>query len=195
MKMSALRIAVYCMFLFLAQTAITAGAGTWRTEAGYRFLNNVDELKDTCERISENEGKGGDVHKVSINVQVQPYHQFDNGFQIGAGFGPFVIVADDTWHLLIPANATLGWSFLRRAMVSPYVKTGISYHYSEGDYQERSIPGAYAGIGIRFFNRNALKLGLEIAHDGARTELYDPTEQKKHTLRVGKLTLGIFGDF
>lgn len=192
---TAIRTAMCCLLLCCAPVMAGADTGLWRFEMGYRFLNNSDELKDICEHIAENAGKGGDVHKVAININIQPYCQFGNGFQIGAGIGPFLMVADDTWHLLIPMNVTLGQAFFIRSPVSPYVKAGISYHFSDGDYQKGSIPGVYTGVGIRFFNLKTLKMGMEIAYDSARIELYDDVERKKHTLDTGELTLGIFADF
>jgi len=190
-----IRISIYCLLLFCVSAMADAEAGQWRTEVGYRFLNNSYELKDICEHISENEGEGGDVHNASINLDIQPYRQFDNGFQIGAGIGPFIIVADDTWHLLVPMNATLGWAFFNLSPVSPYVKGGISYHFSDGEYEAGSTPGVYTGIGLRLYNMKSLKLGMEIAYDSARIELYDAIERKEHSLHTGELTVGIFADF
>ena len=192
---TAIRTSICCLLLFCVPLMANADAGQWRTEMGYRFLNNTDELKDICEHISENAGKGGDVHNASINLNIQPYRQFDNGFQIGAGIGPFVLIAGDTWHLLVPMNVTLGWAFFTRSPVSPYVKAGISYHFSDGEYEAGSTPGVYTGIGIRLFNMKALKLGVEIAYDSARIELYDGLERKEHALHTGELTLGVFADF
>ena len=192
---TAIRTFMCCLLLFCAPVMAGADTGQWRFEMGYRYLNNSDELKDICEHIAENAGEGGDVHKIAININVQPYCQLDNGFQMGAGIGPFIMIADDTWHLLIPMNVTLGQAFFTRSPVSPYVTAGISYHFSNGEYQEGSIPGIYTAVGLRFFNLKALKMGMEIAYDSARIELYDDVERKNHTLHTGELTLGIFADF
>ncbi|RJP86120.1 MAG: hypothetical protein C4518_14865 [Desulfobacteraceae bacterium] len=187
---------ILCFLLMFCAPAMAAADGSpWRTELGYRFLNNADELKDTCKHIAENSGENGDVYNFSISLNIQPYRQFDNGFQIGAGIGPLIIVAGDAWHLLLPVNATLGQSFFVQSPVSPYIKTGISYHLSDGKNHSESTPGLYAGMGIRFFNKKPVKMGMEIAYDSARTKLYDPIERKSHTILTGELTLCVFADF
>ncbi len=192
---TAIRTIVCCMLLFCVPEMEVGDSGLWRTELGYRFLNNTDELKDICKHISGNAGKDTDVYNLSVSLNIQPYRQLGNGFQIGAGIGPLVIIAGDARHLQLPVNVTLGRAFFDQSPVSPYVKAGISYHLSGGDYQTASKPGAYAGFGFRFFNMKDLKMGMEIAYDSARTELYDPIEQKKYALHTGELTMGVFADF
>ncbi len=192
---TAIRTAICCLLFFCAPPLADADSGQWRTELGYRFLNNSDELKDICKHISGNAGNGRNIYNLSISLNIQPYLELGNGFQIGAGIGPLVIIAGDARHLQLPMNVTLGYALFKKSPISPYVKAGISYHLSGGDYQTASKPGAYTGIGIRLLNTKRLKMGMEIALDRARTELYDAVEQKKHALRTGELTLGVFADF
>lgn len=185
-----------CWLMVLCAAPAVAGASDpWRVELGYRFLSNTDELKDTYTHLSGSTDRGRDIRNWSPSLFVQPYRILENDFQIGLGVGPLIVLADDARHLELPVTLTLGRTLMVHHALTPYLKVGVSHHFAHGDFYARSMPGLYAGVGIRTPNTSDLKLGMELAWDAAVTRLQDPMTHTTHDLRTGAFTAALFADF
>ncbi len=168
----------------------------WRFVLGYSYLNNVKEIKDSYKYLSKDAEGGRDIFNASINLSFQPYYQFQNGFRAGAGVGPLVLLLGDAYHVQVPVNLTLGYSFFQKSDYCPYFRCGISYHMASGDFYADSSPGFYGGIGVEIFNTKPTHLGFEAAYDASEIKLDRASNQPDHEkIKTGEVTLFIYADF
>jgi len=167
-----------------------------RYALGYSYLKNVAEVKDAYKHLLKDAGDDHDIYNISISICFQPYYQFQNGYRAGAGIGPLIILAGDAYHVQVPLNLTLGYSFFSNSQISPYIRAGISYHMASGEYYASSSPGYIGGIGIEFLNTKPLHFGFEIAYDASEIKLDRAKGQAKHEkIKTGEVIFFIYADF
>ena len=188
---------LFCIIVFIGIPASAdAESGNCRFSLGYSYLSNVEEIKDSYKHLSKDAGQDNDIYNTSISLCFQPYYQFQNGFRVGAGFGPLVLLLGDARHFQLPVNTTLGYAFFRDSKIMTYCRAGISYHIASGDFYEDSSPGLFSGIGVKFFNRESLQLGFEAAYDAAEIRLNRASDQARHEkIKTGELMLYLYADF
>jgi len=180
----------------MAAPAAAADNDGWRYALGYAYLSNVEEIKDSYKHLSKDAEADHDIFNTSVSLCFQPYYQFQNGCRAGAGIGPLVLLAGDAVHIQVPVNVTLGYSFFKDSKISPYLRTGISFHMASGDYYANSSPGFFGSIGVEFFNTNPAHIGFETAYDASEIKLDRASGQAKHEkIKSGEVTLFIYADF
>ncbi len=74
----------------------------------------------------------------------------------------------------VPVGLTGGYAFFTDSAVSPYVRGGVRYHITGGDFADSSSPGLYVAGGINFFSNKAVNLQLEVAYDGSKVTYTAP---------------------
>jgi len=190
-----LRSAFIVLILISTPLNAFADSGNLNFSLGYSFLYGFDELKDIYKKRSEAESKDNDVDSWSLGITFQPYLQFKNGFRIGAGAGPVIIIFNDADHIQIPANISFGYSVLSLDDYTPYFRAGISYHFADGDFLKKTVPGFFCGIGMELFKQKPLQLGLEAIYDAAEVEFEKFPFEKKSTLKVAEFAFYIYADF
>lgn len=164
-------LAVTVMFL-----TGSAMAGEMRWPIGISYVNGFGDLTDQYEDNLQAEGYWTlSVDPWPVGISLQPYYQWDDGFRLGAGFGPIMMIYGDRDHFQLPVSVTAGYTFVPDGPVSPYVKVGPSYHFTSGDYEEGSNLGFVAGVGIEFLKRDNFVMALEAVHDSAEVDIEDKT--------------------
>jgi len=174
----------------------SAKGSAWRFALGYSYLSNVKELKDSYKHLAKDAGENNSIYNTSMSICFQPYYQFQSGLRAGAGVGPLILLIGDAYHVQMPLNMTVGYSFFMDSNISLYLRTGISYHIASGDYYASSKPGFFSGIGIEILNTEPLHIGLEIAYDASEIKLDRASDQAGHQkIKTGEVMLFIYADF
>jgi hypothetical protein len=171
--------------MFLCFTSL-AGASEWRFPLYLTYASGFSKVGDLHKDNSNNQSSGF-VHydegtSWPVGLAFQPYFEFDSGLRLGMGLGPFGAVwgATEDFYML-PVNLTVGFTFLPKSPVSPYVKAGVSYPFANGGYVEGKTPGFLGALGVEFLRDRRVHLGLEIAID---TSTIDFTKYTRTTNRV-----------
>ena len=180
MKKRALFVCIQLVMVILFVTG-SAKAADWRFPVGLTYISGFEDVVDTYKDNLEAEGYVvSESDYLPVGLSLHPYVQFDNGFRIGAGMGPFMLIIGDASHYDIPVNLNGGYTFIPSANISPYVRAGIMYHIAGGDYVESSTPGFFGGVGIEFFRHKPVSFGIEVTYDTSEIELerlwYNDTE-------------------
>lgn len=180
-----MRKASFILCIFTVLTMFLTGsamAGQMRWPIGISYVSGFGDLVDLYEDNleAELEAKGytvidndDDVDAWPVGISFQPYYQWDNGFRLGVGAGPIMIIMGDVDHFQVPVSVTAGYTFMPDGPVSPYVKAGPSYHIASGDYVDGSNVGFVAGAGIEFLKSKRFALMLEAVYDSAEVDIED----------------------
>ncbi len=156
------QLAVFLLILI----SFSANAGEWRTGFAVSYLSGVDDVVDIYESNLEAMGYTVDSTGWPIGIAFDGHYEWDSGLRVGVGIGPIsAIISDEADHFEIAANATIGYTFIPSANISPYVKVGIAYHAIDGDYVVSEDPGVLAAVGIDFSRNNRVMYSFEIAKD------------------------------
>lgn len=174
-------------YLFSALAALacvsTSQAGEWRIGPGPAGATGMNDIADLYEDNYNNSNTyyQADVDMLlPIGLSVQGTYHWDSGVRLDMGLGPFFMITSDPYddddvdvdldHTELPANVTVGYTFIPGGSVSPYVRAGLAYHFVSGDYVEGSTPGLLAAVGIEFARQSVASYSLEVAVDKSEVE-------------------------
>lgn len=156
----------------------TAHAGEWRVGPGISVVTGLNDVMDLYENNYNNTHtlyKASTEWILPFGLAVQGTYQWESGLRLDLGAGPFFMVSSDDDnvdldHYELPVSATIGYTLLPQATVSPYLRAGLAHHLASGDYVEGSSPGLLAAAGIEFARRSFVSFGLEVAMDDSTVE-------------------------
>lgn len=162
----------------LALSLSTAHAGEWRVGPGVSVVTGLNDVMDLYENNYNNTHtlyKADTKWLLPFGLAVQGTYQWESGLRLDLGAGPFFMVSSDDDnvdldHYELPVSATVGYTFLPKATVSPYVRVGLAHHFASGEYVEGSSPGLLAAAGIEFARQSFVSFGLEVAMDDSTVE-------------------------
>lgn len=193
------------LFAFLTASFCICGstyAGEWRFPVGLSYVSGVNDIGDLLEdNLESNPYVSADVTVIPVGITFKPYYEWESGLGVGMDFGPTMFVWSseddiDADFFNLPINANCRYTFMPDGNVSPYVKAGISYNISSGDYKEGSDPGFFAAAGIEWMRNRKVGIGVEVAYDSSQIEferLYYPYGTEK--IKPGGFTLTISAVF
>lgn len=174
------------LFIFLVANFGICGstyAGEWHFPVGLSYISGVNDIGDLFEDNLEAESYiySADITVIPVGITFRPYYEYDNGVGFGMDFGPTMIMLSneddiDADFFNLPINVTCRYAITPDASVSPYVRAGISYNISSGDYKESSKPGLFAAVGVEMMRTKAVNLGIEFAYDSSEIEFEDHTD-------------------
>jgi hypothetical protein len=143
-----------------------AYAGDWRFEAGIAYVTGITDVADHYEENLERAGFEVDVDvRVPVGFGAKATYLWDSDVRADLGLGPMFFISGDVNHFELPVSATVGYSFMPGASISPYVRAGAVYHYVDGDQYSGTSPGLLAAIGVEF-----TRVTVEIATDRSEVE-------------------------
>jgi hypothetical protein len=172
----------FCFVVFLLCIGNFANASDWRFPVGYTYVSGLYDILDQYKDNIEVEGYTVDTGwTVPVGISFNPYIEFDYGLRIGGGFGPFEIIlasksgssaygssyskSGNYYYYCLPVNFNVGYSLLPKASISPYLKAGMAYPITSGNYIEGSNVGFFGAVGIEFMRKRKVGLGIELAID------------------------------
>jgi len=136
MKKRVLFVCIQSVMVILFATG-SAKAADWRFPLGFTYVSGFEDVVDNYEDNLEAEGYYVEtVDYWPVGISFHPYVQFDNGFGVGAGIGPTMIIYGDADFFDIPIGLDVRYTFIPTASISPYVRIGGRNHLASGDYVE-----------------------------------------------------------
>lgn len=147
----------------------TAGAIEWELvewRAGLAYASGIGDVTDLYERNLDIEGFDAEVDlKFPLGLTGAVRYDWTSAFRGDVGLGPMFFIGGDIDHFELPLSATVGYNFNPDADVSPYVRGGLIYHFTSGDYYSSSDPGLFVAAGVDFTH-----FSLELALDASEVE-------------------------
>ena len=175
-------------FLLFNLLCINVYAEGFSAGVAVTYLSGMKDLSDLYESNLENDPNvfvESDVTNIPIGVGFRGKYEMDFGLRTDFAVGPlmaFIIEEDDgddeTFdtdfaHIELPLSVTLGYNFVPRGGVSPYIRAGFAYHLVNGDYDVSSSAGLLAAIGLEFGRGDRFVWGLEAGVDDSTVEFVD----------------------
>jgi hypothetical protein len=172
---SKLHLCIICLVVMLCATSAVAAG--WRFPVGLAYINGFSDVQDRYEKNVQAEGYStSSTTAIPVGLQLQPYYQFDNGIGIGATLGPAMFIFGDRSFTNIPVGVDVRYMILPGTDISPFVRVGVKKHFASGDYVKSSSIGAYGGIGVEFFRKSRVSMGLELIADSSSIEFDKKTK-------------------
>lgn len=190
------------VFLPLALAAAFAApqprllAVDWRFPVGITYASGIKEVLDTM----DDNHRFDDTFSWPVGLSFHPYVELDFGLGIGASAGPvsiFVVdtVFDTSVSYIVPLGLDARYTFLRDTNVSPYARAGFRHNIAGGDYLNRGDPGFLAAVGVEFFRRKAISLGVEFAYDSSTIEVEAGGFGGRKRVKPSEFMVGIYAVF
>lgn len=174
----------------------TATAGDWRLPVGFSYVSGFPEIRDIFMSNLQEEGYYVEsVDSLPIGISFQPFYSIKNGFGVGAGIGPLMVIAGDASLLSLPINLDLSYCIFPEKKVSIYFRGGARYNVVSGDYVEGSLPGVFVNIGSEFLKLRRLSFRTEIGYDSSAIEIYDMAKNEIETVQPGNFMASLFVAF
>jgi hypothetical protein len=155
--------------------------GEARFAFGLTYAAGMVDVGDRIEEVYALDGNDVDMLVIPIGPSIVAGYRFKFGLELLGDVGPVSFIAvDDTvaddifTNIDIPMGVTVGYAFLTDKSVSPYLRGGFRYHFSEGDFTDSSSAGLYVAGGINFFSNKAVQLQVEVAYDAAEVTYKAP---------------------
>ena len=108
-----------------------------------------------------------DAFDVPIGISYRYIHTFSSGLRMDVGVGPVSLIAGDIEYHDIPAQLTLGYTFLKSGGFSPYLRGGVVYHINGGDYVKTSADFGLLGALGAEMGKSRIRFFAEVAVDTA----------------------------
>lgn len=145
-----------------------------RFAIGGTFASGILDVNDYIEGMYDTAGFEYDSFVIPVGITFVGGYRFGFGLEILGDFGPVSVIyvddmnADDTFlNIDVPVGLTAGYAFFTASAIAPYVRGGVRYHFSGGDFTEDSEPGLYLAGGVNFFSNKGVQLQLEVAYDAS----------------------------
>ena len=164
----------FCFLVLMMIMFCTHGARAahFRFPFGFTNRSGYEKIVNTYKENLRAEGLSPvSEDSLPLALSFSPYIQFDNGCGIGSGFGPVMLIFGDADFIDLPARLELRYTFSPQSNASSYIRGGVSYHITSGDYVKRSNMGLFAAFGVELLRRKKMGFGLEISYDGAEREI------------------------
>jgi hypothetical protein len=164
------------------QAAVKEGKkGEVRFAFGLTYASGMLDVDDYITDTYAATGSTVDSLVIPVGLSFVGGYRFAFGLEILADVGPVsLILVDDTdadeifTNIDVPVGLTVGYAFMTEKSISPYLRGGFRYHFSEGDFTDSTSPGAYVAGGINFFSNKAVQLQLEVAYDASEVTYKAP---------------------
>jgi hypothetical protein len=188
------RIMLGCFIVILSSASLAQAEVDWRFPVGLTYITGLNDIKDQYKDNIRAEGYEVDeLFNWPVGITFNPYVEFDYGLCIGGGIGPFSVIMinkmysgtrdiDSSYktsdssrrdYFCIPVNLNVGYSFLPKASISPYIKAGIAYPVAWGDYIQGRSVGFLGAVGVEFMRKRMVGIGIEIAVDTSTVSVDD----------------------
>ena len=164
-----------------SRAAETYDAGTkFHFDVGLTYVNGAYDVNRALKAsLVDNGFTIQRDYVVPIGLSLNPRVEFGNGLGVGLSAGPTSIVgvgrnggfnARDI-NYIIPVGGFLQYNLFRHKNVSPYLRAGVKYPITGGDFISSGTVGAYGAVGVEFFKQKRIGFGLEVGYDSSRVTI------------------------
>jgi hypothetical protein len=184
-----------------------AGSDTkLHVEAGITYSSGVSNVVD---QIQENHGFDRSS-EWPVGLRLSVYAKQSNGFAFGAGIGPWTVIRiedrdyrrrhhryddDDEWNYIVPVCADVRYFFTTSGAFEPFVRAGIVYPITSGDYIGSSTPGPLVAVGAQVWDSRYVAIGFEVGYDGSQVEVKGGPLHRTEKVDSGELNLSVLARF
>jgi hypothetical protein len=188
----------------LGMPLLSRASGTeYHFEAGLTYASGVENVAD---QMKTNFGLERD-YLMPVGIKVSAYAQTPNGFGYGGGVGPceFFSVKDRNHYYhhdddtntsyVIPVFADVRYYFPKNGALAPYVRAGVSYPISGGDYIGSGTPGPVVAIGAHVWEHRIVAVGVEAGYDASKVEVKDGFLHRAEKVQSTAFTFSVFASF
>jgi hypothetical protein len=201
--------------LILACLGLTASArqdiipspasNTWdlHGEAGLTIISGFDNV------LNQLKTNFGIEHDSSwpIGIRLSGYVENSDGLAFGGSIGPCEIFLvkdhthrrhqedDNKWSYIIPVSADIRYFFPKYGTIIPYVRAGIAYPISGGEYIGSATPGPVVAIGAHVWEHRIVAVGVEAGYDGSQVKVKDGPLHGAENVRPVEFTFSVFAAF
>lgn len=194
-----LLVSVFAVAVFMM--AQTGSADEWRIHFGLSYVGGLSDVVDFYEREIEDDGYEYDsTWEVPVGLSLGASYEFSHGSRIGLDLGPaYVIYVEEMGgdasysHWDVPLGLSYGFTFVPDAETSPYVRAGLRYHVTDGDFVDSSDPGVFGAFGVEFMRSKPVGFGFEVGYDSSTVTLLGDVAAEE--VETGGLLVSVFADF
>ena len=151
--------------------AADAPANEWRGSVGLTYVSGFSKVTSWYEDEMDAELSWS----VPVGVSFAASYEFDHGSRLGADLGPLAMIlsssGSDARYFDCPVGLTYGFNFIPHGKTSPYARVGVRYHMISSDEVDESSPGLFGAVGVEFFRKSSVGLGLEFGYDGSTVKM------------------------
>ena len=128
---------------------------------------------------------------IPAGLSLNPRVEFGNGLGVGLALGPTSVVGvqrnggfniSHDLSYIIPVGGFVQYNFLSHHAVSPYIRGGIKYPITGGDFIKSGTVGGYGAVGVQFLKQKRVGVGLEVGYDSSQVTIsggpLDPIRRK-----------------
>jgi hypothetical protein len=178
--------------VLLAVACTPVPAGDWRFPIGLTYTSGFQDVVDFHEKAV---GVDADF-SFPVGLCFRPYLEFDRGHRIGFDVGPGSIILIDVAggsdsgsidYINFPLGIWYGYTLMRDATVTPYVRGGVRYNIASGDFVDSASPGFLAAIGLETGRKGNVGFGFEVAYDSSTVDLVPGWRQPEEIEASGVL--------
>lgn len=151
--------------LAVSTSAVQAGEDTtFDHSVGLSYVSGFSEIIDFYDEAFNLDSSGG----IPVGLFYNFTTNFASGLRIDAGLGPLAMIFGDLEYYDVPLRVQVGYTFIPKSSFRPYVKAGVSYHFSDGDYvKDEAGLGLLGTVGVEFGRRGTISGFVEVSHDTA----------------------------
>jgi len=96
---------------------------------------------------------------------------------------------------IFPVFADIRYYFPKNSVLTPFVRAGIAYPISGGDFLSAGIPGAIGAIGAQFIETRYFAMGVEVGYDDSKVQVKSGPFHPKEKVRPTEWTISLFAAF
>jgi hypothetical protein len=168
-----------CMFASLSQAGHALGV---TYSEGYKDV--VSWHEDNLFVVADNE--------LPVSISYRYIQSFESGLRLDGGVSFFYTGGDIDYYDL-PVQITLGYNFLKDTGYEPYIRGGMSYHFTDGDFVESSAGLGFLGaLGIEIGDEWA-RFFMEVSYDTAQATFSTTETDSIYTRAPSEKELAVSG--
>ena len=172
-------------------------ASQWKLEFGVGLLPGISDIVDLHKDNLRQEGNS--VSEVGSSLPfgyfIQSHLQFDNGFGVGGGLGPIMLIVgtSDILFVNLPVEFDVSYAYVPASgNLSPYARIGLRKNFASGDYVEASKAGPFGAVGVEFLRKSKVNFAIEVAVDRSKIEFQDLAHNDTKSLAISDVMLNFF---
>lgn len=151
----------------------------WRFPLGLSYISGMQDISNLFKYNYEADNPGSTVSIVDIPVGISfsPYVQLHSGLAFGGTIGPMMLLStysnSGPLFFNLPIGADVRYFVFPWLPISPYIRAGVKYNVTAGDYVDSSLPGVLVGVGAEFLRNRHVGFGIEGDYDSSEIKFED----------------------
>ncbi len=181
-----------------------ASTTEYHVELGFTYASGIENVLNQLEKNFGFERN----NSTSIGLKLTGYAKLENGIGFGVGVGPcsYIEVRDQNHYYhhyddnvkssyVIPVFADIRYYFPKAGFLAPYIRAGVAYPISGGDYIGMGDPAPLIAIGANVWEHRIVAIGIEAGYDASKVKVKSGYLHQAEKVRPTEFTLSVFAAF